>query len=113
MNRIKQLREEQKISQAELGKKLNKTQQQISLYENGTNELDLDGYIILSNIFNCSIEYIAGKTDIRNSQKLNINDADIAFFNGIKGLNETNREILKNIYEGLKAKQEQEKNEKK
>ena len=59
MNRIKQLREELKISQSELGKKLNKTQQQISLYENGTNELDLDGYLILSKLFNCSIEYIA------------------------------------------------------
>ena len=59
MNRIKQLREELNMSQNDLGKKLNKTQQQISLYENGTNELDLDGYIILSNLFECSIEYIA------------------------------------------------------
>lgn len=70
MNRIKQLREELKISQNELGKKLNKTQQQISLYENGTNELDLDGYLILSKLFNCSIEYIAGKSDIRNPEKV-------------------------------------------
>ena len=72
MNRIKQLRDELKISQSELGKKLNKTQQQISLYENGTNELDLDGYILLSKLFNCSIEYIAGKTDIRNPKESNI-----------------------------------------
>ena len=70
MNRIKQLREELKISQSELGKKLNKTQQQISLYENGTNELDLDGYYILSKLFNCSIEYIAGKSEIRNPEEL-------------------------------------------
>lgn len=70
MNRIKQLREELKISQSELGKKLNKTQQQISLYENGTNELDLDGYLILSKLFNCSIEYIAGKSDIRSLDEL-------------------------------------------
>ena len=70
MNRIKQLREELKISQNELGKKLNKTQQQISLYENGTNELDLDGYLFLSKLFNCSIEYIAGKSDIRNPEEL-------------------------------------------
>ena len=70
MNRIKQLRDEFKISQVELGKKLNKTQQQISLYENGINELDLDGYIILSKLFNCSIEYIAGKSDIRNPDEL-------------------------------------------
>lgn len=69
MNRIKQLREEIKMSQSELGKKLNKTQQQISLYENGTNELDLDGYIILSKLFSCSVEYVAGKSDIRNPEK--------------------------------------------
>ena len=66
MNRIKQLREENNITQIQLAKKLNKTQQTISLYENGTNEPDLDGYIILSKLFNCSVEYIAGKTDIRN-----------------------------------------------
>ncbi|MCI8396136.1 MAG: helix-turn-helix transcriptional regulator [Clostridia bacterium] len=66
MNRIKQLRDELKMSQNDLGKKLNKTQQQISLYENGTNELDLDGYIILSKLFSCSIEYIAGKSDLRS-----------------------------------------------
>lgn len=69
MNRIKQLREELKISQNELGKKLNKTQQQISLYENGTNELDLDGYLILSKLFNCSIEYIARQIRYTQSRK--------------------------------------------
>lgn len=70
MNRIRQLREEFNISQAELGKRLNKTQQQISLYEKGINELDIDGYIILSKLFNCSIEYIAGKSNIRNIEEL-------------------------------------------
>lgn len=70
MNRIKQLREELKISQSELGKKLNKTQQQISLYENGTNELDLDGYLILSKLFNCSIEYIARKIRYKKSRRI-------------------------------------------
>lgn len=77
MNRIKQLREELKISQNELGKKLNKTQQQISLYENGTNELDLDGYLILSKLFNCSIEYIAGKSDTRNPEKSDLDKLQI------------------------------------
>ena len=69
MNRIKQLREENNITQIQLAKKLNKTQQTISLYENGTNEPNLDGYIILSKLFNCSIEYVAGKSDIRNSDE--------------------------------------------
>lgn len=69
MNRIKQLREENKITQVQLAEKMNKTQQTISLYENGTNEPDLDGYILLSKLFNCSVEYIAGKSDIRNPQQ--------------------------------------------
>lgn len=107
MNRIKQLREENNITQIQLAKKLNKTQQTISLYENGTNEPDLDGYIILAELFNCSIEYVAGKSDVRNPEKVNINDADVAFASGVKALNETNKMIIKNTLEALLAKQEQ------
>lgn len=82
MNRIKQLREELNISQNELAKKLNKTQQMVSLYENGTYELDLDGYIILSKLFNCPIEYIAGKSDIRNPEEIkNIKHANSSGLN--------------------------------
>lgn len=110
MNRIKQLREELNISQNDLGRKLNKTQQQISLYEKGINELDLEGYIILSKLFNCSVEFVAGKSDIRNFQKVNIDDSEIAFYNNIKGLNEENKKILENIIEGLNAKQIRDKN---
>lgn len=106
MNRIKQLREEFKITQIQLAQKLNKTQQTISLYENGTNEPDIDGYIVLSKIFNCSIEYIAGKSDIRNPEKVNTNEIDVAFSSGFKGLNETNKMIIKNTLEALLAKQE-------
>lgn len=105
MNRIKQLREELKISQNDLAKKLNKTQQMISLYENGTYEPDLDGYIILSKLFNCSVEYIAGKSDIRTPEKISLDEMDIAFASGIKGLNKENQQTLKSIMDGLLAKQ--------
>lgn len=74
MNRIKQLREEFHLTQIQLAEKLNKTQQAISLYENGSNEPDLDGYIMLSKLFNCSIEYIAGKSDIRNPEEIKIDE---------------------------------------
>lgn len=74
MNRIKQLREEFHLTQIQLAEKLNKTQQAISLYENGSNEPDLDGYIMLSKIFNCSIEYIAGKSNTRNPEEIKIDE---------------------------------------
>lgn len=88
MNRIKQLREEFNISQTKLGKKLNKTQQQISLYEKGINELDIDGYIILSKLFDCSIEYIAGKSDIRNPEEQIKQEFEFAYHKEMEGLTE-------------------------
>ena len=88
MNRIKQLREEKNLTQLQLAKKLNKTQQTISLYESGINEPDLDGYILLSKLFNCSVEYLAGKSDVRNPEEIK----QIPFANAggldIKGLDE-------------------------
>lgn len=102
MNRIKQLREEQKISQAELGKKLNKTQQQISLYENGTNELDLDGYIILSKLFDCSIEYIAGKTDIRKPVSTIEDEFKFAYHKETEGLSEDEIKEALDFYKKIK-----------
>lgn len=44
---------------------------------------------------------------------ININDMDIAFASGIKGLNETNKAILKSTIEALLAKQEKDEKNKK
>lgn len=102
MNRIKQLREELKISQNDLAKKLNKTQQMVSLYENGTYELDIEGYIILSKLFNCSIEYIAGKSDIKNPEELK--NVKFANSNGLdtEGLDKEDLEELQRQIEYMK-----------
>ena len=54
-----------------------------------------------------------GKSDIRNPQKIQLDDMDIAFASGIKGLNKENQETLKNIMDGLLAKQELEDKDKK
>ena len=47
-----------------------------------------------------------GVSDVRSIPDLD--DLDIAFSNGIKGLNEENRETLKNIMKGLLLKQHME-----
>ena len=104
MNRIKQLREENKITQVQLAEKMHKTQQTISLYENGTNEPDLDGYILLAKLFNCSVEYVAGKSDIRNPEKTDVKDpldlAKVGFnLNDYKPITEQQREQIKGLIE--------------
>lgn len=110
MNRIKQLRDENDWTQLELSKKMNCAMSSIAMYEKGDRKPSLEILVKLSQIFNCSIDYLLGKSDIRNPEKINIDEMDIAFASGIKGLNRENQEIAKNIIEGLLAKQKNEEN---
>jgi len=67
MNRIKPLREENHITQEELAKKMNLSKGIISLYEKEIRKPSLEVLVKLSEIFNCSIDYILCKTDVRNT----------------------------------------------
>lgn len=66
MNRIKQLREENDWTQLELSQKMNCAMSSIAMYEKGDRKPSLEVLVKLSEIFNCSIDYILCKTDIRN-----------------------------------------------
>ena len=67
MNRIKTLREDFGYTQQELADKLNGAKSTIAMYENETRKPSLEILVKLSEIFNCSIDYLLCKTDIRNS----------------------------------------------
>jgi len=113
MNRIKQLREEKEMNQIELGKIVGVSGQAMGMYENEKRGLDTKTASILADFFNVSIDYLTCNSDIRNPQKIKLDDMEIAFASGIKGLNKENQETLKNIMEGLLAKQELEDEDKK
>lgn len=103
MNRIKQLRKEFGFTQQDLASKLNCSKSIIGLYENELRKPSMEILLKLSRIFDCNIDYLLGVSDVRSIPDLD--DLDIAFSNGIKGLNEENRETLKNIMKGLLLKQ--------
>lgn len=67
MNRIKKLREEFGYTQQDLANKLNGSKSVIGLYENEMRKPSLEILVKLSEIFNCSIDYILCKTDIKNA----------------------------------------------
>lgn len=70
MNRIKQLRNEKNINQDVLSKLLGLEVAAISKLETGRVPLK-DEYIIkLSEYFNVSTDYLLGKSDIRNPEKI-------------------------------------------
>lgn len=66
MNRIKQLREENSWTQLELAKKLNCAMSSIAMYENGDRKPSLEVLIKLSETFDCSIDYLLGKSSARH-----------------------------------------------
>lgn len=106
MNRIKILREELNMTQQELADKLDGAKSTVAMYENGSRKPSMEVLLKLSEIFNCSIDYLLCKTDTRNPEKINIDEAEVSFLTGVKGLNETNKMIIKNTLEALLAKQE-------
>lgn len=67
MNRIKMLREEKKLTQQELADKLDGAKSTVAMYENDSRKPSLEVLLKLSEIFDCSIDYILYKTDIRSN----------------------------------------------
>ena len=63
-NRLKEIRQEKKLSQKDLAKKLNISQQAISLYEKGDRELKLETWQKLADYFNVSVPYLQGLDQI-------------------------------------------------
>lgn len=70
MLRIKELRLEKGLSQEELGKFLNIQKSAISKYERGALEPNKTMLIKMSELFHCSIDYLLGLSDIRNTNKI-------------------------------------------
>lgn len=69
MNRIKQLREEKDWSQNELAKKMNCAPSSIAMYEKGDRKPSMEVLIKLSEIFNCSIDYLTDRSFYRNYEE--------------------------------------------
>lgn len=63
MNRIKELRKLKGVTQIELCKKLDVTQSALSLWESGKFEPDLKSVFKLCDIFECTSDYLLGRTD--------------------------------------------------
>jgi len=58
--RLRALREDRDLSQAEIGQILNKSQQGYSHIENGRAELKIDDLAVLCRFYNVSADYIIG-----------------------------------------------------
>lgn len=69
--RIKNLREDADLTQMQLAKKLNITQMALSHYETGRRGIPIDILIKIADYFNCSIDYLLKRTDIKELAQKN------------------------------------------
>ena len=66
---LKELREDTNLTQLEVAEKLSLTRQTISRYETGDIEPPISTLIKLADLYNCSLDYLTGRT----KERYNIN----------------------------------------
>ena len=66
--RIRDLREDNDMTQKQVAAEVNITVQQYSLYERGEREIPFHHAITLAKFYNVSLDYIAGLTNNKNSR---------------------------------------------
>lgn len=64
LKRLKDLREDNDLSQEAVANVLKITRPQYSLYESGKRDIPVDLLIVLANFYNTNIDYIVGLTDV-------------------------------------------------
>lgn len=103
--RIKQLREERRLTQTELADKLKISNSAIAMYETDKREPSDDIKLKMCELFNCSLDYLVGRTDIRSPEKIEDDPLGLAKIGfSMKDYNpptETQKEQIKVIIETI------------
>lgn len=105
-NRIKELRLEKKITQLQLSIELGVTQETISAYEHNRHLPSVSALISMSEIFDASMDYIIGLSNIRHVMVENDRNSYEAhqkaqLLNYYRKLGSKNKEKLLSYAEGL------------
>lgn len=66
LERIRDLREDNDLTQKEIAGKLNISQRAYSHYENGSRNIPLNIIVKLADVYNCSVDYLLGRTNNKN-----------------------------------------------
>ena len=70
MNRIRELRKAKNLTQGDLAKMLNTTTSNVSGWECGKWQPDNEALIKLAEIYNVSVDYLLGREDITEEEKV-------------------------------------------
>ena len=68
-NILKKLRQDNNMTQDELARKIDTSRSNIANYENGKNMPSVDILEKIAKLFDCTTDYLLGKSDIRNPEE--------------------------------------------
>ena len=101
-NRIRQLREEKRMTQVRLSIELEVSQETVSAYESGKHYPSVENLIKLSQLFHTSCDYILGISDIRcplNSR--NLKEDEVILLERYRRLGEAQKMRLEGYLDAL------------
>jgi transcriptional regulator with XRE-family HTH domain len=105
MNRIKELRTERGITQADLAKILKISDRAVGYYENGDREPDYSTLLKIADYFDVSIDYLLGVSDVRNPNSAKHDNKEFtAFWEEYKDLEDADKNILHATLMAIKAR---------
>ncbi|MCI8655658.1 MAG: helix-turn-helix transcriptional regulator [Clostridia bacterium] len=110
MNRLKQLRIEKGLLQSDIAKIINKTDRAVGQYEREERDPSSETWSILANFFGVSLDYLLGKTDIKNYNK-DEQDFRFAYHKEMEGLTEEEIADALRFYKEMKKKINKDKKE--
>jgi len=92
--RIKELREELQLTQKTLAELVFNVQRNVSNWENGTSEPDLETTLRLADVFKVSLDELYGRTPLPPVHETTDDELDRALFRSIRKLNEEQKKTL-------------------
>ncbi len=96
--RLKELREEKKMTQEELGLLLKLSKSNISKYEAESLQPSIEVLSFLADYFNVTLDYLLGKSLLRNSNE------KIAFHLNTDGLDPDDLTVIQNLIDQMRKK---------
>lgn len=102
-NILKKLRQDNNLTQEELAKKINTSRSNIANYENDKNMPSVDILEKISQVFNCSIDYLLGKSDIKKPD-IDAQEFQFAYHSEMNGLTPEEVADALRFYKEMKKK---------
>lgn len=104
--RIRDLREDNDLYQSDVAAKLNIARSQYQKYESGSTMIPVHIVIALAKIYNVSVDYLLGLTDVKKAPVPTMNDRTRKALTYFNRLSEENQDII--LGEMVKLHREQE-----